>query len=47
MPNLVSKGFDAAMKMAHQDDSNDTPQLICELEVDFPLMWIKDYPGLS
>ena len=32
---------------AHQDDSNDTPQTICECQVDFPLMWIKDYPGLS
>ena len=30
-----------------QDDSNDTPQPICECQVDFPLLWIKDYPGLS
>ena len=34
-------------KRAHQDDSNDTPQPICECQVDFPLLWIKDYPGLS
>ena len=31
----------------HQDDSNDTPQPICEFQVNFPLLWIKDYPGLS
>ena len=30
-----------------KDDSNDTPQPICECQVDFPLQWIKDYPGLS
>ena len=30
---------------AHQDISNDTPQLICECQVDFPLLWIKDYPN--
>ena len=34
-------------KQAHQEDSNDTPQPICEFQVDFPLLWIKDYPGLS
>ena len=34
-------------KRAHQDDSNDTPQPICECQVNFPLLWIKDYPGLS
>ena len=34
-------------KRAHQDDSNDTPQPIGEFQVDFPLLWIKDYPGLS
>ena len=32
---------------AHQDDSNDTPQPICEFQVGFPLLWIKAYPGLS
>ena len=32
---------------AHQDDSNDTPQPICEFQADLPLLWIKDYPGLS
>ena len=26
MPNSVSEGFDTAMKRAHQDNSNDTPQ---------------------
>ena len=31
----------------HQDDSNDTPQPISEFQVDFPLLWIKAYPGLS
>ena len=34
-------------KRAHQDDSNDTPQPICEFLVDFSLLWIKAYPGLS
>ena len=34
-------------KRAHQDNSNDTPQPICECQVDFPLLWIKAYPGLS
>ena len=34
-------------KRAHQDESNDTPQPIWEFQVDFPLLWIKDYPGLS
>ena len=47
MPKSVSKGFDTAMKRAHQDDSNDTPKPICECQVDFPLQWIKEYPGLS
>ena len=32
---------------AHHDNSTDTPQPICECQVDFPLMWIKAYPGLS
>ena len=32
---------------AHQDNSNDTPQLICEFQVSFPLLRIKAYPGLS
>ena len=49
MPNSVSKGFDTAMKTgwALQDDSNDTPQPICECQVDFPLLRIKAYPSLS
>ena len=47
MPNSVSKGFDTAMKRAHQDDLNDTLQPISECQVSFPLLWIKDYPGLS
>ena len=34
-------------KRAHQDDLNDTPQPICEFQVDFPSLWNKDYPGLS
>ena len=34
-------------KPANQDDSNDTPQPICECQADFPLLWIKAYPGLS
>ena len=34
-------------KRAHPDDSNNTPQPIGECQVDFPLLWIKDYPGLS
>ena len=32
---------------AHQDNSNDTSQPICECQVVFPLLWIKAYPGLS
>ena len=48
MSNSVSKGFDTAMKKrAHQANSNDTPQPIDECQVDFPLLWIKDFPGLS
>ena len=35
------------LKRAHLDDSNDTPQHIGVFQVDFPLLWIKDYPGLS
>ena len=34
-------------KRAHLDDSKDTPQPICEFQVDFPLLWIKAYLGLS
>ena len=45
MPISVRIGFDTAMKTAHQDDSNDTPQPICEFQVGFPLLWIKDKPG--
>ena len=29
---------------AHQDNSNDTPQHMCEFQVCFPLLWIKAYP---
>ena len=47
MPNSVSIGFGTAMQRAHQDDSNDTPQPVGECQVDFPLLWIKAYPGLS
>ena len=38
IPNSVSKGFDTAIKQAHQDDSNDTPQPICECQVGFALL---------
>ena len=34
-------------ELAHQDDSNDTPQPICEFQVGFHLLLIKAYPGLS
>ena len=34
-------------RLAYQDNSNDTTQPVCEFQVDFPLLWIKDYPGLS
>ena len=34
-------------KRVRQDDSNDTPQPIGECQVSFPLLWVKDYPGLS
>ena len=32
---------------AHQDNQKDTPQPICEFQVDFPLLWIEAYPDLS
>ena len=35
MPNSVRIGFGPVMKTAHQDDSNDTPQPICEFQVRF------------
>ena len=41
MPNSVSKGFDTAMRTAHQDDSNNTPQSMCEFQVVFPLLWMR------
>ena len=47
MSNSASKGLDTAMKTAHKDDSNDTSQPMCECQVDFDLLWIKAYPGLS
>ena len=43
----LAKVLTLLWKRAHQDDSNDTPQPICEFQVDFPLLWIKDHPGLS
>ena len=34
-------------EQAQQDDSNDTPLLpISEFQVNFPLFWLKAYPGL-
>ena len=30
---------------ADQDDSNNTPQPICEFQVSFPILWIKAYPA--
>ena len=47
MPKSVSIGFGTAIKRAHQDDSNDTPQPTGEFQVGFPLLWIEDPPGLS
>ena len=46
MPDSVCMGA-LPWERAHQDDSNDTPQHICECQVDSPLLWIKAYPGLS
>ena len=45
--NQSAKVLTLLLKWAHQDDSNNTPQPICECQVAFPLLWIKDYPGLS
>ena len=42
-----TKNLALLWKPAHQDDSNGTPQPICECQVDFYLLWIKAYPGLS
>jgi len=42
-----SAGVLALRKQAHQEDSNNTPQPICDFQVGFPLLWIKAYPGLS
>ena len=39
-----SKGFAGS---SNQDDSNDIPQPIYEGQVDFPILWIEAYPGLS
>ena len=33
--------------LKYQDDSKNTPQPICEFQVNFPLLWIEGYPGLS
>ena len=41
MPNSVSKGLALPWKQAHQDDSKDTPQPICECQVSFPLLRIR------
>ena len=41
MSNSASKCLDTAMKRAHQNDSNDTPQPICEFQVVFPLLRIR------
>ena len=30
-----------------KDDSNNTPQPLCEFQVGFPLLWIEARPGLS
>ena len=46
MPNSVSKGFDTAMKAGSSRQFKRYPQPICECQVDFPLLWIKAYPGL-
>ena len=43
----LTKVLTLLRERAHQDDSNDTPQPICECQVDLPLLWIKAYPGLS
>ena len=43
MPNPVCIGFGPAMKTAHQEDSNDTPQPIGESQVSFPLLRISIY----
>ena len=45
--NLIQHSIAMPLKQAHQDDSIDTPQPISEFQVDFPLLWMKDYPGLS
>ena len=47
MPNSVSMVWALPWERTHQDNSNDTPQHICEFQVGFPLLWIKAYPGLS
>ena len=39
--------MNAKLSRAYQDDSNNTPQPIFEFQVDFPLLCIKAYPGLS
>ena len=47
MPDSISKCFDTAMKTGFLDNSIDTLQSVDEFQVGFPLLWIKDYPGLS
>ena len=42
-----AKDLTLLWERAHWDNSNDTPQSIGGCQVDFPLLWIKDYPGLS
>ena len=48
MANSVSKGFDTAIKTGSSRRFKRYPTTyICECQVDFPLLWIKAYPGLS
>ena len=44
---LIKQRFLHCDENRHQDDSNDTPQPLGECQVDFPVLWIKAYPGLS
>ena len=51
LKSMMNAKFSLVLPMpqerAHQDDSNDTPQSVCEFQVGFPLLRIKAYPGLS
>ena len=46
MPKSVSKVFDAALKTGSSRGFKRYPTTYSECQVDFPLLWIKDYPGL-